>query len=180
MASWQPGWEQQRIIHIFSTIDQNMSGNVIQQLIGFASLGDDSITIWVNTPGGEVNHTFAIVDVMKNLGVTVNTVGLGRVFSSGLIIISAGEKRYAFPGTLFMGHAFITQEANLPYHETKAGRKAQEWMWESLSNHFEKYTSLNKKEAQKTLLSTSYYFDEHEALKMGLIDKITSKIDIRK
>ena len=55
----------------------------------------DPIKIYVSTYGGSADEMFGIYDVMnmcKEKGVIIETVGLGKVMSAGTLILSAGSK----------------------------------------------------------------------------------------
>lgn len=176
--NWTEGWARQRIITLFAQITNDAAKDTISQMWGYAAVSKEPVTLLINSPGGEVPHALAIVQAMKACSVEVNTVAMGRVFSGGVIVLVAGHMRRAFPRTLFMTHEFQnTKEAGAGYRSLKRSRKADDWTYETLVNHFTNYTKLPMSEVKKKLLSTEYYFDENQALKMGVIDNvITDKI----
>lgn len=182
MATWEDGWRGQRGIRMFSDIDNNLAAQTIEQMYGLAAISSDPISLWLNSPGGEIPHAFAVVQAMKACPAPVTTIALGRVYSAGLIILVAGAERLAFEGTLFMAHEFHNiRQASSPYSTLKSLRTADDWTYSNLVRHFEKHTNLPTDQVRKKLLSVEYYFDEKEALKMGLIDNIvTGKIGIAK
>mgnify|MGYP001591436973 CR=1 FL=1 len=54
------------------------------------------------------------------------------------------------------------------------------WTYENMVGHFHKYTNLSIPQIKQKILSTEYYFDENEALKMGIIDSVlTDKIKLQ-
>lgn len=52
------------------------------------------IEFLINTPGGEANEMFALYDVMRKVKTTcdIETFGLGKVMSAGVLILAAGTK----------------------------------------------------------------------------------------
>ena len=106
-----------RNIYLFSDIDQNLCSQAIQQMYGFTESSQDPITFYINTNGGDVLHAFALIAAMKHCPAPIHTLGLGRVFSAGLLIYVAGAKRFAYPNTLFMAHDFNAGQG--PYRRLK-------------------------------------------------------------
>ena len=180
MTNWTEGWAKQRIITLFAQITNDAAKDTISQMWGLAAVSSEPVTLLINSPGGEVPHALAIVQTIEACPVEINTIAMGRVFSGGVIILVAGHVRCAFPRTLFMTHEFQnTKEVSAGYRSLKRSRKSDDWTYETLVNHFSHYTKLLVPEVKKKLLSTEYYFDEHEALKIGIIDKvITDKIQL--
>lgn len=167
------GWQAQRTIMIFSEITNDMARDVISQMWGMAAISKDVITLLINSPGGEVPHAMAIIQAMYACPVTVNTTAMGRVYSSGVIILVAGKERLVFPGTMFMTHEFVNvRQVTTGYRALKKMRMADDWTYQNLLEHFKKYTKLSVSEIKKKILSEEYYFDENEAVKMGVIDQI--------
>lgn len=72
---------ESRIIFIDDVIDAKMANYVVTKLIYFGSLGNEDITIYINSPGGSVADGLAIIDVMRLVKSKVNTIGYGTVAS---------------------------------------------------------------------------------------------------
>jgi ATP-dependent protease ClpP protease subunit len=83
--------------------------HVVRSLLYLAGRGSEPITLWVNTPGGEIHEMWAIIDVMESISCAVNTVAFGNVSSAGCLIVACGTgKRYATKHASFMWHAGST------------------------------------------------------------------------
>ncbi len=96
-----------RIIFMSGPIDDDTANLVIAQLIFLES--EDSkkdISLYINSPGGSVTATLAIVDTMNHVKPAVSTVCVGMAASGAAIILSSGEKgkRYALPNAEVMIH----------------------------------------------------------------------------
>ena len=181
MSDWQSGWAKQRIITLFAEITNDAARDTISQMWGLAALSQEKICLLLNTPGGEVPHALAIIQAMKACPAPVDTVGIGRVYSAGLLIMIAGRHRRAFPQTLFMAHDFQNiRQVGASYKTLRGLRVADDWTYKALLQHFRDHTNLTIQEIKKKLLSVEYYFDENEALRMGMIDDIImEKMEIR-
>lgn len=73
--------------------------NLSETLLGsYKNLKDmPRITITINTYGGELAEMFAMYDAMKRVqkrGIIIETLGLGKVMSSGLLLLAAGTKGF--------------------------------------------------------------------------------------
>lgn len=72
----------------------------------------DSVTVHIDSPGGDVWQGLAIHDYFINLGVPVTTIGEGRVFSIATVVLLAGDKgkRMMTPNATFMIHNPVSGE----------------------------------------------------------------------
>lgn len=83
----------QRIIYLGTEIDDFVSNNIIQQMMWLATVNDDPIDLYIQSPGGSVYAGLAIKDCIDSLnknGVIVNTIGTGLVASMGTYLLAAG------------------------------------------------------------------------------------------
>ena len=96
----------EKIIFLGTEIDADVANIINAQLLYLDSLDDEDITIYVNTPGGNVIDGLSIVDTMNYISSKVSTVTTGMAASMGSIIASSGEKgsRYILPHGKFLLH----------------------------------------------------------------------------
>ena len=174
MASWNDGWAQQRSLHIFSDIDQNMVGGTIQQLYGLAALSSEPVTLFINSNGGEVLHAFALIEMVQCCPAPVRAVALGRVFSAALLIYMSVGERLALKNTLFMAHDFTT--GNSSY--TKAQHQG-EWLRKRIIALYRTHTKLSDSTMiEHAFLTDDFFFDEQEALGYGIVDSIIDTLPV--
>ena len=62
------------------------------------------ITMYINSPGGEVNSGLALYDVMQAISAPIHTVCVGMAASMASILFSAGNKREILPHAAVMIH----------------------------------------------------------------------------
>ncbi len=62
------------------------------------------ITLFINSPGGEVNSGLALYDVMKAVSCPIRTVCLGTAASMGAVLFAAGARRDILPHGKIMIH----------------------------------------------------------------------------
>ena len=62
------------------------------------------IKILINSDGGSVDTVLHIIDMIHLSKTPVYTIGMGRVYSAGGLLLMAGHKRYIFPHTSCLIH----------------------------------------------------------------------------
>ena len=103
---------RERIVFLAGPIDDNTANIVIAQLLFLES--EDSkkdIYLYLNSPGGSVTSTMAIVDTMNHVRPDVSTFCVGLAASGAAIILSAGKK----------GKRFILPNAEVMIHQPAGG-----------------------------------------------------------
>jgi ATP-dependent Clp endopeptidase proteolytic subunit ClpP len=135
------------------------------------------IKIIITTPGGSVREAFGIYDaiqLLKDDGAVVETIGTGKVMSAGTLLISSGSK----------GYRKMTGNTTLMIHDISSGYFGTspniDNQYEELQRLREQYfevfinnTKLTKKRLGKMLdKKVDQYYDAEESLKLGIIDEI--------
>lgn len=96
-----------RIVFLGGPIDDNVASIVIAQLLFLESEDPKKdITLYINSPGGSVTSTMAIIDTMNYLGANVSTICVGIAASGAAMILAAGAKgkRLSLPNAEVMIH----------------------------------------------------------------------------
>lgn len=62
------------------------------------------ITMYINSPGGEVNSGLALYDVMQAISAPIHTVCIGMAASMASILFAAGDRREILPHAAVMIH----------------------------------------------------------------------------
>ena len=102
---------RERIIFLAGPIDDNVANIVIAQLLFLESEDPKKdITLYINSPGGQIQSGLAIVDAMHHIKPDVATVCVGMAASMGAVILSQGKKgkRFALPNSEVMIHQPLT------------------------------------------------------------------------
>ena len=96
----------ERQIFLGTAIDSDVANIINAQLLYLDSIGDDDITILINSPGGVCYDGLSIIDTIDYVKSDVSTICAGMAASMGAVILSAGEKgkRYALPHSRVMIH----------------------------------------------------------------------------
>lgn len=85
-------------------IDWRMSNNLLKNLRALESDSNLPITIHLQSPGGDLNYSFAMYDMIKSCQSHILIIGHGLVDSGGTIIMQAADNRVLMPNCEFMIH----------------------------------------------------------------------------
>ena len=94
-----------RKIFFTEEVNAESANRLITYLLCLADEDDsEEITIYINSPGGEVVSGLAAYDMIRTLTCPVRTVCIGTAASMASILFLAGEKREMLPHTKIMIH----------------------------------------------------------------------------
>ena len=96
-----------RVIFINGGISTEMSHVIVAQLLFLESENPDKdISLYINSPGGEVTAGMAIYDTMQFIKPDVQTIVMGQACSMGSLLAQAGakDKRMILPTARHMIH----------------------------------------------------------------------------
>ena len=164
---------KERIVFLGGAIDDDVANLVIAQLL-FLEAEDPKkdISLYINSPGGSVTSTLAMVDTMNHVKPAVSTVCVGMAASGAAILLSAGEK----------GKRFALPNAEIMIHQPHGGAEGQATDIEITAKQIIKLRAvLNKILAKNTGQSIEkiekdverdFFMTADEAKKYGLVDKV--------
>ena len=170
-----------RTVVISHQVDSKLSAKVLSQLILLEQEGPDlPVTVFINSPGGDIFSGFAIFDMLKFISCPVTTIVTGFAASMGSILSLAADKgrRFAMPQSkimihqpLLMGYQGRASECEIQAREILKTR-------DHLVKLYSEQTGKNNEEIKKAL-DRDNWFTAEEALKYGLLDKVVfSRSDI--
>jgi len=82
-----------RIIFLGVQIDDDVANIIMAQLLFLASVDRNAdISLYLNTPGGQVSSGLAIYDTMQLIQPDVATICTGMAASMGSVLLCAGQK----------------------------------------------------------------------------------------
>ena len=96
-----------RIVMVSGPIETNMANTIVAQLLFLESENPNAdISLYINSPGGEVYAGLAIMNTMQYIKPNVTTIGMGVVASMASVLLAAGEKgkRFLLPDATVMVH----------------------------------------------------------------------------
>ena len=101
---------EDRVIFLSGQITNELANLVVAQLIYLESKDPTKdISLYINSPGGEVTAGLAIYDTMRYIRCDVSTICIGMAASMGAFLLSSGAKgkRYALPNSEIMIHQVL-------------------------------------------------------------------------
>jgi ATP-dependent Clp protease, protease subunit len=97
----------ERIVFLGTAIDDSVANLVIAQLLHLESeAADRDISLYINSPGGDMTALFAIHDTMQFVAPDVATICVGQAASAAAVLLAAGAKgkRAALPNARVLIH----------------------------------------------------------------------------
>lgn len=98
---------EDRIIFVGGPINDSVANLVVAQLLFLESKDPKTdISVYINSPGGEIYSGLAIYDTMQYIRCDVSTICVGLAASMAAVLLAAGTKgkRYALPYSRIMIH----------------------------------------------------------------------------
>lgn len=160
----------------FGDVSQESSKSLVEFILkaNFVFTADTTLTVLINSYGGDVYAGFSAIDVMEVSRLPIQTVGIGAICSMASLIFTAGTpgKRMMSRNSYIMTHQY-QEEFGGGYHDFVAMRKTQDDMHKRFVDHFVRRTKMSEKQVKATLLSsTDRWINAKDALKLGLCDVI--------
>ncbi|OHA21238.1 MAG: ATP-dependent Clp protease proteolytic subunit [Candidatus Taylorbacteria bacterium RIFCSPHIGHO2_01_FULL_51_15] len=164
---------KENIIFLGGPIDDHTANLIIAQLLFLQSEDPKKeVNIYINSPGGSVTSTLAIIDTMNHIKNDVATTCVGIAASGAAMVLSSGRK----------GKRYILPNAEVMIHQPLGGVEGQATDIAITAKHIlQTKDKLNKMLAHNTGKSLAqiekdverdFFMTADEARKYGIIDKV--------
>lgn len=169
---------EERIIFLGTGINDDVANAIIAQLLFLEKedAGKD-ITMYVNSPGGQVTSAMAMYDTIQYIQPDVSTVCLGMAASAGALLLTSGTK----------GKRFALPHSEIMIHQPLGGAEGQATDIEIHARHIIKMKDIligilakhSGQEPDKVRHDTERdnFMSAQEALDYGLIDGIVKRAE---
>lgn len=177
-----------RVVMLEGEVHDQMANLIVAQLLFLESENPDKdISMYINSPGGQVTAGLAIYDTMQFIKCDVQTIVLGQACSMGSFLAQAGAK----------GKRFVLPEARTMIHRVSSGTPGtrgsvhvQELQFEDAKRTYEESQRINKRltelyvkhnsagKSYEELFETmkfDTFLSAQEAVDWGLADKVVEK-----
>jgi ATP-dependent Clp protease protease subunit len=170
---------KERIILLGTPIDEHVANLIMAQLLHLESEDPDKdISLYINSPGGEITGLFAIYDTMQFIKPDVSTICIGQAASAAAVILASGEH----------GKRFILPHARVLIHQPHGGAQGQavdiqiqakeiirmrETLDEILAHH-----SGQTVEKISTDTDRDFIMGANEAKEYGIVDEVISNREL--
>ena len=165
-----------RIIFLGVPIDDDVANIIQAQLLFLASSDSQAdITMYLNTPGGQVTSGLGIYDTMQLVQPDVATVCTGMAASMGAVLLCAGEKgkRSALPHSRVLIHQPLggaQGQATEILIAAKEIEKTRTELFNIISQHTGKPYKKVAEDGER-----DYWMTAEEAKAYGMVDEILRK-----
>jgi ATP-dependent Clp protease protease subunit len=165
-----------RIIFLGVKIDDDVANIIITQLLFLASVDPKAdISLYLNTPGGQVSSGLAIYDTMQLIQPDVATICTGMAASMGSILLVAGQKgkRSALPHSRVMVHqplGGVQGQASDILIEAKEIEKLRTELFSIIAEHSGQPYAKVAADGER-----NFWMTAQEALEYGMVDQILTK-----
>jgi ATP-dependent Clp protease protease subunit len=171
----------ERIVFIGTPIDDQVANLVVAQLLHLESSDPDKdISIYINSPGGQVYSGLAIYDTMQFIKPDIATICFGVAMSMGSLLLAGGTagKRMALPNARILIHqpsgGFQGQASDIEIHAREAL---------ALRDHLE---TIYARHTQKPLeqihqdMDRDRFLTTEQSVQYGIIDKVIERHELSK
>lgn len=165
-----------RIIFLGVQIDDDVANIIIAQLLFLASVDPKAdISLYINTPGGNVSSGLAIYDTMQLIEPDVATICTGTAASMGSVLLCAGQKgkRSALPHSRVLIHQPLggaQGQASDILIAAKEIEKTRTELFKIISEHTDQPYEKVALDGER-----DFWMSAQEAKQYGMVDKILIK-----
>ena len=167
------------VIFIGQPIDDNVSNLVIAQLLFLeAENPEKDISIYVNSPGGNITSGLAIYDTMQYVKPDIATICIGQAASMAAVLLAAGTKgkRYCLPNSRVLIHQPLMhglggQAVEIDIHARDI-MQMKTRLNQILANHTGQPIEKIDKDTDR-----DYILQAPQAKEYGLVDQVIAKRD---
>lgn len=169
-----------RKIFLTGEINAEMANAFLSEILFLEQEPTKPVTIYINSPGGEVNAGLMIYDVIQGSGLEINMVCTGMAASMAAILLAGGKK----------GHRYILKHSKVMIHEPLITRGVG-GSATSIKNISESILEMRKlvngilaehtgktMEAIDEATSFDNFMNAEEAIAFGLCDAVAEKLNI--
>jgi len=184
-----------RMTKLFGDLTEDKAEDIMQSLFEFQRTGTEEIPedptdpesptkevinkpidFYISTWGGGAHDMFAIYDTMRTVreDCDIDTYGLGKVMSAGVLLLAAGTKGRRKIGKCcrVMIHSAVGDPWG-PIHNLENEMDEIRWIQEQHINSLVEETNLTKRQLKKMLnRKVNVYLNAEQAVEYGIVDII--------
>jgi ATP-dependent Clp protease protease subunit len=170
---------ESRSVYLWGVVDDKSAKDVVSKLLLLdADKGGEEIKFFINSPGGVVTSGMVIYDTMQLIKSPVSTICMGLAASMGSILLSGGKKgkRFIYPSGEVMIHqpslgGFIRGVSTDLEIQARQTKRVKDMGAKILAENCGKTVEQIMNDFDR-----DYWMNAEEAIKYGIVDKVTTKI----
>lgn len=167
---------KERVIFMVGQVEDHMANLIVAQLLFLESENPKKdISLYINSPGGNITSGLAIYDTMQFIRPAVSTVCVGQAASMGAVILAGGTagKRNALPHSRIMIHQPMGgsqgQATDIEIH-TREILSARDRINQILANHTNRPINQIKDDTDR-----DNFMSAEQAVEYGIVDTVLAK-----
>lgn len=164
-----------RSIMVSGEINKQSADSFIKQMLVLDSQSSDPITVYINSPGGDVDAGYAMFDMVRFVNSPVRMVGCGLVASAATLLYLAvdKEKRYALPDSSYLIHQPMSGMEGVAT-DIEIHARQMEKLRAKLDGVIAAQTGKSLEEVSKDT-ERDYWLDSEEAKAYGIVGSIITR-----
>jgi ATP-dependent Clp protease protease subunit len=170
---------RENIIFLGTPIDDTVANLICAQLLFLESENPDKdISIYINSPGGDINALLAIYDTMQYIRPEVSTICLGQAASAAAVLLAAGTpgKRLALPNSRILIHQPYAQSGYAQVSDLEIAANEIIRLKETLEDVLARHTGQASERIAKDT-DRDYVMTAAEAKEYGIVDEVIEARD---
>ncbi|TMM08319.1 MAG: ATP-dependent Clp endopeptidase proteolytic subunit ClpP [Actinobacteria bacterium] len=163
----------ERIVFLGDAVDDQIANLIVAQMLHLESEDPDKdISLYINSPGGQIYAGLAIYDTMQFVKPDITTICFGMAMSMGSLLLAGGTtgKRLALPNSRILIHqpsgGYQGQSADVEIH----AREILD-LRSRMDEIYAKHTNQDLDKVHQDM-DRDRYFKPEEAVEYGLIDRV--------
>ncbi|WP_297154645.1 ClpP family protease [uncultured Ellagibacter sp.] len=166
-----------RQLELMTSVNAESCASVIRGLLYLQRQDPEApITLFINSPGGEVQSGLALYDVMQAVSCPIRTVCLGMAASMGALLFIAGDNRDILPHSRVMIHdPLIGTGAGGSALSVKARADDLMRIRDITAGVIARHSGMPIERVFE-LTASDTYFEAKEAVEAGLADRIVTRL----
>ena len=169
-----------RNVFLTGEINSDTANDFLSQLLFLQKEANEPVTIYINSPGGEVNAGLMIYDAIQGCGLPINMICTGMAASMAAVLLAGGQpgRRYILEHSKVMIHEPLIQggvggSATSIKNISESILKTREICNGILAKH----TGKTMEEINEAT-GFDHYMNADEAIRFGICDAVTTSICI--
>ena len=154
-------------------ITRDTANLVVAQLLHLESQDPDKdISLYIDSPGGEIYAGLGILDTMNFIKPDVSTICVGMAASMASVLLAAGAKgkRLALPNSMVMIHQ-PSSGAQGQQTDIQIVADETKWLRQHINELLSQYTGQSVEKINEDT-ERDHYMRAREAHQYGLVDKV--------
>lgn len=133
------------------------------------------IKIFINSPGGDLDSTLALVGLIKISKTPIWTINTCWAYSAAGLILMAGHRRFALPNAQCLIHSG-SGSLQGSFEQTDAQMKNYKYLVDQMRNFILESTQMDPKVLKKNS-QKEWYINTEEMLEHNIVHEIVSDLD---